>query len=117
MIKANQQGEVTGRFTIPSNIPAGRKRVEFTGAGKSNGSAVYTGSGTIRVETMRQVNTLITQRYDPLAQTFTLEQNRFIAAVDLWFKAKGPEGTSTNSRGSARCANAKCACANQRRQC
>ncbi|TMO67256.1 hypothetical protein [Pseudoalteromonas aurantia] len=98
MIKANQQGEVTGRFTIPSNIPAGRKRVEFTGAGKSNGSAVYTGSGTIRVETMRQVNTLITQRYDPLAQTFTLEQNRFIAAVDLWFKAKGPEAVQVQIR-------------------
>ncbi|MBQ4844948.1 hypothetical protein [Pseudoalteromonas sp. MMG005] len=98
MIKANEAGEVVGQFTIPSNIPAGRKRVQFAGAGKSNGSAVYTGSGTIRVDTMRQVNTIVTQRYDPLAQTFTLEQSRFIAAVELWFKVKGKEAVQVQIR-------------------
>lgn len=98
MIKANAAGQVTGRFTIPSNIPAGRKLVQFNGAGKSSGSASYTGSGTIRVNTMRQVNTIVTQRYDPLAQTFTLEQNRFIAAVELWFKAKGEEAVQVQIR-------------------
>ncbi len=89
MIKANSQGEVQGTFTVPANIPSGTKLVRFLGKGGSMGEATYTGSGQIRVETVRRVNTLIAQRIDPLAQTFTLEQNRHIAAIDLWFTAKG----------------------------
>ncbi|WP_462171158.1 hypothetical protein [Pseudoalteromonas xiamenensis] len=98
MIKANQQGILTGRFTVPSGVPAGSKAVRFVGAGGSSGTASYVGSGDINVETLRQVNAIITERFDPLAQTFTLEQSRFIAGVELWFKALGTKPVQVQIR-------------------
>ncbi|WMN59286.1 hypothetical protein NI389_13860 [Pseudoalteromonas xiamenensis] len=98
MIKANQQGILTGRFTVPSGVPAGSKAVRFVGAGGSSGSASYVGSGEIRVETLRQVNAIVTERFDPLAQTFTLEQSRFVAGIELWFKALGTKPVQVQIR-------------------
>lgn len=86
---ANSAGVVTGKFKIPAGIPAGTKMVRFTGSGGSNGQATFTGQGTLNTVTLRQTRTLITERYDPLAQTFTLEQASQISAVDLYFAAKG----------------------------
>ncbi|RXE99595.1 hypothetical protein [Pseudoalteromonas sp. PS5] len=98
MIQANTRGELTGRFKVPNNVPAGTKLVRFIGKQGSAGSASYTGSGIIEVETLRRVNNIITQRFDPLAQTFILEQSRFIAGVELWFTAKGPEAVEVQIR-------------------
>ncbi|CAH9055051.1 hypothetical protein PSECIP111951_01162 [Pseudoalteromonas holothuriae] len=104
MIKANASGELTGKFTIPASddiaIPAGVKTVVFEGKGEngSRGFATYTGSGQIRTETLAQVTTITTERFDPLAQTFTLQQSRFIAAVELYFTAKGAESVQVQIR-------------------
>ena len=40
-LNANSAGLLTGKFTIPANVPAGSKRVEFVGAGGSRGEAVF----------------------------------------------------------------------------
>ncbi|SFD16570.1 hypothetical protein [Pseudoalteromonas denitrificans] len=88
-LKANNLGELKGAFVVPPNVPAGTKLVQFLGGGGSMGEATYTGSGQIRVDTVRRVSTLLTQRFDPLAQTFTLQQGRHLAAIDLWFTTKG----------------------------
>lgn len=90
-VQANASGVVTGKFTIPTNIPAGAKRVQFDGAGGSHGEAVFVGSGTITNEVRRTATRLTTTfwRVDPLAQTFTITETCQIAAVDLWFAAKG----------------------------
>lgn len=88
---ADQNGVVRGVFNIPAGVPAGTKSVIFQGEGGSRGQASYTGSHTIRTELLRRVTTVTEQRYDPLAQTFTLEQSRLIAAVDVWVKTKGTE--------------------------
>ncbi|MBD1581277.1 hypothetical protein [Pseudoalteromonas sp. S16_S37] len=101
MITANENGELSGRFTIPAQtIPAGEKTVVFQGKGEhgSQGFATYTGSGQIRTETLAQVTTITTQRFDPLAQTFTLQQSRFIAAVELYFTDKGGESVQVQIR-------------------
>ncbi|MEJ6474126.1 hypothetical protein [Pseudoalteromonas piscicida] len=98
MIRANTRGELSGRFKVPGNVPAGTKLVRFIGKQGSAGSASYTGSGVIEVETLRRVNNIITQRFDPLAQTFILEQSRFIAGVELWFTAKGAEAVEVQIR-------------------
>lgn len=88
-VQANAQGVAQGKFTIPAGVPAGAKLVQFSGSGGSTGRAVFTGSGTITDEVRRAVSTLIVNFWDPLAQTFTLQETQQIAAVDLWFAAVG----------------------------
>lgn len=92
-VSANPSGVVTGKFTIPAGLPAGTKRVQLIGGGGSMGDAVFVGSGTITDEVRRQVTTQTTtlwwQSVDPLAQTFLVPETAQIAALDLWFGAKG----------------------------
>lgn len=92
-LQANSSGVVTGKFRIPADVPAGAKRVTFTGSGGSRGEATFTGEGTL-INENRQMQTTVTTSFwwvsvDPLAQTFTLNESCQIAAVDLWFTAKG----------------------------
>lgn len=101
-IQANASGVLTGKFTIPANIPAGSKRVQFSGAGGSNGEAVFVGSGTITNELRRAVTTQTSTFWwaavDPLAQTFTVNETCQIGAVDLWFAAKGTKNVLVQIR-------------------
>ena len=88
---ANDQGVITGRFTIPPHIPAGAKTVAFEGAENvgTRGSAVFVGQGNLTVQTLQQVNTVTTYWVDPLAQTFVLDGDTQICGADLWFTASG----------------------------
>jgi len=86
---ADAAGLLTGSFAIPPDIPAGAKLVEFLGAGGSFGSATYVGRGQIVTETRRRILTTVVNRWDPLAQTFTLPERRVIGGLELWFTAKG----------------------------
>ena len=86
---ANASGLLTGSFQIPQAIPAGAKLVEFLGAGGSYGSATYVGRGQIVTETRRRILTTVVNRWDPLAQTFTLPERRVIGGLELWFTTKG----------------------------
>jgi len=88
-IQADSAGDLSGFFDIPPGIPAGIKSVQFLGEGGSFGDASYTGSGTITLEQRRRVTEIITQRFDPLAQTFTLPESEHIAACTLQFVEKG----------------------------
>jgi len=93
-VAADANGVARGRFTIPTNVPVGTKSVTFLGSDGSYGEASYVGHHTINRQTLRNVLTLTTTqnlrlRVDPLAQTFTLAEDRHIAAIDLWFKKKG----------------------------
>lgn len=101
-IQANAQGVVSGKFTIPANVPAGSKRVSFAGAGGSKGDAVFAGSGTITNQVLRQVTTQTSVFWwasvDPLAQTFTINESVQIAAVDLWFAAVGTSKVTVQIR-------------------
>lgn len=110
---ANSSGEISGTFTIPSNITTGSKRVRALGMGGSYAEAIFVGGGTIEIQTLRQVTTI--ERYvrpvvvsvspssgngeswpsgggsdgathgksDPLAQTFTPDEARHIVGVDI----------------------------------
>ncbi|MEC4090577.1 hypothetical protein [Pseudoalteromonas rubra] len=98
MIKADSNGQIRGRFLIPGNVPVGSKDVRFIGEKDSMGQARYTGNATIRSETVRRINSIVTVRYDPLAQTFTLPERRFMAAVELWFKKTGKEAVRVQIR-------------------
>lgn len=92
-IIADATGALSGTFVIPPKIPAGAKTVTFQGApvGGNSGSAVFVGQGRLTVNTLRQVQTITTTWYDPLAQTFVLDANAQICGVDLWFTNKSGE--------------------------
>lgn len=93
MINANASGVVTGKFTIPEDVQAGAKRVEFLGGGGSRGEALFVGQGDLQINTLQQVTRITTslwwQNVDPLAQTFTLNDNIQLGGVELWFTAVG----------------------------
>jgi hypothetical protein len=84
---ADQNGHVEGEFTIPEGVPAGTKLVEFEGDQGSYGQTTYTSRGLITTEERQTV--IVQSNTDPLAQTFTLKESRFLAGVDVWFVAKG----------------------------
>lgn len=88
-LTANPSGVVTGKFTIPANVPTGNKEIVAIGSAGSRGSAVFSGVGTEELQTWQQQTTIITRvaptRIDPLAQTFTTDRNAQVTGVDLWF--------------------------------
>lgn len=92
-LTANQNGQIVGHFRIPAGVPAGAKRVTFTGSGGSFGEGRFVGEGEIISRNMRLVNiltrTLQARPVDPLAQTFRLEQGRHVTGVDVAFRVKG----------------------------
>ncbi len=88
-LTADQDGKIRGKFTIPAGVPAGTKSVLFTSAGGVQAEAQYTGEG-IHKDVLRRVVTRTTRTgYDPLAETFTLDESTQIAGIDLWFTACG----------------------------
>ena len=97
-LRASEQGVIRNEFRVPPRVATGTKLVEFYGSGGSRGQARYTGSNQIRIETIRNIRTILFERYDPLAQTFTLSQTQFIAGVELWFTDKGPEDVRVQIR-------------------
>lgn len=90
-VAANSSGTITGSFTVPAGVPAGTKLVRFVGQDGNFGNASYTGIGTLVVRRWSQTTTITTEFYDPLAQSFVLEQPRHITGVDLKFAAKGSD--------------------------
>lgn len=85
---ANANGELAGTFTIPENIPTGRKAVRFVGRA-TEAETTFIGEGTITNETI-----LVTRRainpvaFDPVAQSFLLNEDRVVTGVSLEFTAK-----------------------------
>jgi hypothetical protein len=96
---ADANGKILASFTIPEGVPVGTKLVQFFGDQGSYGEATYTGKNTVTIEECRkvttvtlssqEVTTVVLNRYDPLAQTFTLQESRHIGGIDLWFENKG----------------------------
>lgn len=87
-LTADRNGKASGKLTVPAHIPVGTVPVVIIGDQGSKGSTTYTGTHKITTSTYRRVTT-VTYNYDPLAQTFTLNEGRHIGGVDLWFYDKG----------------------------
>lgn len=81
-VTANGSGNISGTFIIPAGIPLGRHAVTFTGNGGSTAVASFFGAIVVDRECQSPA-------VDPLAQTFTLDQGRYITSVDIAFRAKG----------------------------
>ncbi|HGX3708902.1 TPA: hypothetical protein ACNEJR_003663 [Escherichia coli] len=94
MANADSNGVIQGHFMIPAGIRAGIKQVRFEGDPtvpnqQSFAETTYTGQGTVVTNTMRQVKNVMQSYYDPLAQTFMLNETRQLTGVNLWVVNKG----------------------------
>nr|VFK19973.1 MAG: protein of unknown function (DUF4815) [Candidatus Kentron sp. LPFa] len=69
-VTADDDGNFSGQFTIPNDVPAGAKRLEFLGANGSRGEALFIGEGNLQTDVRRRVTTVVTRLFDPVAQTF-----------------------------------------------
>lgn len=99
---ANGSGQITGSFVVPANVPTGTKICEATGGSGTKAAAQFVGQGRIEIDVMRRVTSIQRRqgsggggqsnnrdRSDPLAQTFTLTEDRQIIGVDLRVCAVG----------------------------
>lgn len=85
---ADSNGAINGTFTIPAGIPAGTKTVEFQGSGGSKGSAVFVGESSTQINNQELVTDVTVDAWDPLAQTFMLDNARQLVGIKLWFTVK-----------------------------
>lgn len=96
---ADANGQISGAFTIPANVPVGVKNVVAIGAGGTNATALFTGDGTVTVKTMQRVTTVTSQDTvvitnhirlsDPQAQLFAVPEDRQLVGVDFHMCAIG----------------------------
>lgn len=91
---AGQDG-LKGRFMIPAGIPAGTKNVRVQATSGHFAEALFTGQGELLTQTLAKVTV---QRYDPLAQTFTMAEMREICGADLWFTHAGDQSVHVQLR-------------------
>ncbi|EEO27634.1 DUF4815 domain-containing protein [Oxalobacter paraformigenes] len=94
-ITGDVNGIAAGKFTIPKNVLAGTKQVDFIGVWGSEGHALFTGSYTI-VTTVKNYTI-----YDPLSQTFRVTERCQIGAVEIWLTAKGETPITVQIRETA----------------
>lgn len=113
-IAANSSGQIAGTFTIPAKMPAGRVMVYAEGMGGSYAQALFVSNGYYDTETIQRTTTItqfITRtvtttkapkppkvkleiiippnRKDPVAQTFTLTESRFVTSISVKMAALG----------------------------
>lgn len=89
-IRSDSKGEIKGKFTVPVNIPCGTVSVKLK-------SGTFEGVTSYRAEGRKQVveDTVITTKtvttpVDPLAQSFSIPEDRFVTSLGLYFKEKDP---------------------------
>lgn len=95
-LTASSAGAITGYFDVPAGVPAGAKRVQFYGStnGGTYAEATFVGRGTLITRELQDTVTVFTQDTwtwvgDPVAQTFTMEDDVMCSGVDIQFEAKG----------------------------
>lgn len=65
-VVADANGQISGTFTIPANIPAGTHIVDALGAAGSFARAHFVGQGEVTVEVMRRVTLVTVTAPDPV---------------------------------------------------
>jgi len=93
-VKADMNGEVIAKFTIPDRVPAGERLFEvYTDDGLVYGSARYFGEGMVQELVNREmVVERIIPRPDPLAQSFYVEKPVVLTSAWIWVYRVPPAG-------------------------
>ena len=88
--KADSAGTIKGSFDIPAGvIQCGNRSIKIENSNGSLASASYQAYGTMKdVQSIINKTTVSVTLYDPLAQSFTLTQNKSLTSVDLYFATK-----------------------------
>lgn len=107
-LTASTAGTITGYFTVPATVPPGSKRVQFYGATSSGtyAEATFVGRGILTTRELQETITVYTQDVwawngDPVAQTFTMEEDVMCNGVDIQFTAKGTSNVVCSIRETA----------------
>lgn len=91
--RTDAKGEIHGSFNIPGGtIRCGTRVVKITNSNGDIASANYTANGTLKTTTNTIEKRVYTVNlWDPLAQSFYLNETRQLSSVDLYFLQKpGP---------------------------
>lgn len=90
-VKASPKGTFTAYFTVPPNVPCGNVEVLLKGA-TSKGSAIFQAQGRKQIiqDTVLTTTTVINSiaPVDPLAQSFSFEEDTVLTKVGLYFGTK-----------------------------
>lgn len=87
-LKANNKGHVEGTFEIPDNVPCGTKEVKLFSP-KYQGITSYSANGRdVVIENLVYKINYQTQVWDPLAQTFQLDNTCNLTSVDIFVALK-----------------------------
>tara|TARA_B100000700_G_scaffold311500_2_gene393633 strand:+ start:97631 stop:101389 length:3759 start_codon:yes stop_codon:yes gene_type:complete len=83
-VVADNNGVIKGKISIEGNtFTAGRKLVDVKGTLGTEAQASFTGKGTVTTEEWQTKFSGGFQRWDPLAQTFTLKEDHYMSGVDI----------------------------------
>jgi hypothetical protein len=115
-VVADGNGQISGSFTIPANVPTGRVMLYASGMGGSYAQALFVSNGYYDIETVHRVTTktvYITRTItttkaprpnwvsdpllhflmfgvrDPVAQTFMLPEDAFVTSISVKMAALG----------------------------
>lgn len=88
--KADGNGMVKGSFTIPGGIiKCGVRTVKIVNPSGAVATTTYTAQGTLKdVQSIINKTTYAVTIIDPLAQSFTLSNTRYLDYIDLYFATK-----------------------------
>lgn len=94
--RADGEGIIKGSFVIPKNISTGTKEVKITDGGTLEATANFTCASVV-IDTVNTIQrkTVIYKPYDPLAQSFGFDTDRFISKIGLYFSSADPRNGVT----------------------
>lgn len=87
-VNANASGVASGTFQIPANVRCGTVEVFLQNATNS-AVTTYVAQGTLQTDTEVIQKTYVTVNlHDPLAESFTFQDDRVVTSFDLYFASK-----------------------------
>lgn len=83
-MRADENGNLTGQFTIPENVQAGTKPVEFFGANESYGLTSFTGTQSLVTVSQRQTDWRVISNPPPPPPAPAPSTSGFVHPSTLW---------------------------------
>jgi hypothetical protein len=87
-VNASASGVASGTFEVPANVRCGTVEVILQNATNS-AQTTYVANGTLQTDTEVIQKTYVTVNlHDPLAESFTFQEDRVVTSIDLYFASK-----------------------------
>lgn len=97
--RTDEEGKILGSFDIPGGvIRTGTRTVKIVNKSNDQATANYTAQGTLKdTQSIIEKRIYTVNIVDPLAQSFTVGENRQLTSVDLYFKSKPKSNAATGA--------------------